>query len=564
MSRAGDRDPSQAGHEAGQAAGFGRGHEADSAAQDAHAGGWARRLDGDGLPPHERRALAEALRADPDLRRDLLDDAELDGVLRALGRSERDEPGFLGAVLRRLDAEADAGRFVAAVEERVRPAPPRHRGASLTRLALGAGSAVACAATILFLVTRPARSPAPTPASLVAVAPRPPGAASSPRAAGEALATLEAARGAIALIDRGRQQPVAAGAALVSGQGLATGADGGGRLRFADGTTIELEPDTLVAQVGEALGKRLFVAAGRVSATVAAQPAGRPLVLGSPHLEATVVGTRLRLAVDPGGSRLDVTEGRVLLARGPAGAPPPGAGAEGETLVVAGQHALVSAAAGLRVVETPRGGVALFIALGAPLWKQDDLVSARLQRLGLEVRQFVPGAPGLLEAVREASIVLVSATIAAKELDVSALRELPVPLMVWEPFLYDRLGMTDACTTGACGEEPAAQEGLPYPLFITNPQHALAGGLTGTLRVAGRGAMSWGTPSPNAAWVAIRSGEPARALIFGYERGAEMPGLVAPARRVGFFMQNATPRTLTPAGWSLFDAAVGWCLADAR
>ena len=37
-----------------------------------------------------------------------------------------------------------------------------------------------------------------------------------------------------------------------------------------------------------------------------------------------------------------------------------------------------------------------------------------------------------------------------------------------------------------------------------------------------------------------------------------MPGRVAPARRVALFMGDGTPSIFTPAGRSLFDAAVQW------
>ena len=37
-----------------------------------------------------------------------------------------------------------------------------------------------------------------------------------------------------------------------------------------------------------------------------------------------------------------------------------------------------------------------------------------------------------------------------------------------------------------------------------------------------------------------------------------MPGLAAPGRRVGFFLQDTTAAALTTAGLTLFDAAVRW------
>jgi hypothetical protein len=71
--------------------------------------------------------------------------------------------------------------------------------------------------------------------------------------------------------------------------------------------------------------------------------------------------------------------------------------------------------------------------------------------------------------------------------------------------------------------------------------------------------MSFGTPGPQAAWVATVPGNPTRAVVFAYERGMAMPGLAAaPARRVGFFLYDRTPPQLTDAGWATFDAALLW------
>jgi hypothetical protein len=46
--------------------------------------------------------------------------------------------------------------------------------------------------------------------------------------------------------------------------------------------------------------------------------------------------------------------------------------------------------------------------------------------------------------------------------------------------------------------------------------------------------------------------------VFGYEAGAGMVGLTAPARRVGWFADRDTPEKLTADGWKLFEAAARW------
>jgi len=49
-----------------------------------------------------------------------------------------------------------------------------------------------------------------------------------------------------------------------------------------------------------------------------------------------------------------------------------------------------------------------------------------------------------------------------------------------------------------------------------------------------------------------------KAVIFGYESGVSMPGLTAPARRVGLYMTDNTAASFTTNGGNLFDAAIKW------
>jgi len=63
--------------------------------------------------------------------------------------------------------------------------------------------------------------------------------------------------------------------------------------------------------------------------------------------------------------------------------------------------------------------------------------------------------------------------------------------------------------------------------------------------------------------IATLTGEPEKATIFGYERGATMDyDFLAPARRAFVFLDNDTFGNLMPAGLALFDAAVRWSVAD--
>jgi hypothetical protein len=88
---------------------------------------------------------------------------------------------------------------------------------------------------------------------------------------------------------------------------------------------------------------------------------------------------------------------------------------------------------------------------------------------------------------------------------------------------------------------------------ITNAAHPLAGGLSGTVSVVtASGTLSWGKPNANAAAVATAASDTTKTLIFGYATGAVMPGLTAPARRVGLFMFDTSPASFTTNGGLLF------------
>ncbi|WP_179215544.1 right-handed parallel beta-helix repeat-containing protein [Paenibacillus sp. MY03] len=98
-------------------------------------------------------------------------------------------------------------------------------------------------------------------------------------------------------------------------------------------------------------------------------------------------------------------------------------------------------------------------------------------------------------------------------------------------------------------------------LVITDPVSELAGGLSGTVDATnGPVGFSYGEPPVDAIKIAVIPGTD-HASIFGFEAGAEMAlGHIAPARRLATFMQETTALKLTEAGWTLFDAGIGWLL----
>lgn len=111
--------------------------------------------------------------------------------------------------------------------------------------------------------------------------------------------------------------PLAPGAGVLAADGLETGG-GPSRLvlRFPDKTRMELGPETSASDFKTEKGKGLILKKGTLRAVVAKQPKGEPMIVLTPHGQVKVVGTTLRLLVDPDpkkGTRLDVEEGKVEL-----------------------------------------------------------------------------------------------------------------------------------------------------------------------------------------------------------------------------------------------------------
>ncbi len=162
------------------------------------------------------------------------------------------------------------------------------------------------------------------------------------------VAVLDRAEGQVFVLGAAGRIAVKAGQSLRPGDGLeCAGAAALAQLTFPDKTRLEAAGDTLIREISDAKGKRIRVEKGVVSAEVAGQPEGMPLVFTTPHGEAKVVGTRLRLHVDPDprkGTRLEVAEGKVEL-RNAAGR---------TTMVSAGRQAVAATGVALASKAAPR------------------------------------------------------------------------------------------------------------------------------------------------------------------------------------------------------------------
>ena len=161
------------------------------------------------------------------------------------------------------------------------------------------------------------------------------------------------------------------------------------------------------------------------------------------------------------------------------------------------------------------------------------------------------------EDARSKALVFLSESARSKEVN-TKFRYVAVPVICSEPWLFSHLGMTGETKKIDYGRKSRQKE-----IAIVNPGHPMAASLSENVLVSNKTFfMGWGVPGKNAITVAALKKDPKKYAIFAYEAGAEMPGNVAPAKRVGLFLFRGTSKSFTPDAWSLFNAVVDWSIEE--
>jgi len=108
--------------------------------------------------------------------------------------------------------------------------------------------------------------------------------------------------------------PLVVGDALAAGCIRLEGATALAKLRFNDGTKVEVVGDAVVEFEDEGQ-KKIILRKGNMSVDAQPQPPGRPMLVRTPTAELEVVGTEFSLSADAASTSLGVTEGRVRFKR---------------------------------------------------------------------------------------------------------------------------------------------------------------------------------------------------------------------------------------------------------
>jgi hypothetical protein len=182
---------------------------------------------------------------------------------------------------------------------------------------------------------------------------------------------------------------------------------------------------------------------------------------------------------------------------------------------------------------------------------------SQLQSLGQSVTVIDDGASSAASA-NGMDLVVISDSVVPDQVG-DKFSQVAVPVVVFEPWLYDNLGMT-----GPVAKTDYGRSGLQTQLRMSGT-HALTAGLSGVVTVGAQSAnFSWGVPGAEAVVAATLKGNSTRATIFAYDSNAQLTdGTAAPARRVALHLNTGALAAWSANGRELFDAAILWALDQA-
>jgi hypothetical protein len=220
----------------------------------------------------------------------------------------------------------------------------------------------------------------------------------------------------------------------------------------------------------------------------------------------------------------------------------------------AGDNALDTAAA---ADGLPAGLKAILVTNGTPALSAGDMVMVdRLHGRGFVVT-FTTDVAATPDVVAGQDLIVVSSSAESGPLG-TKIRDVAIPVLCIENGAFPTMGLsgtTLATNYGSTFNQTA--------VTIADGAPSLAGGLSGSVTIAAEPAeLGWAQPSADAVIAATMADDPTHAMLFGYPAGAAMPGLAAPARRVGFAIRETAAAHLTADGLALFDAAVTYALSN--
>jgi hypothetical protein len=179
-----------------------------------------------------------------------------------------------------------------------------------------------------------------------------------------------------------------------------------------------------------------------------------------------------------------------------------------------------------------------------------------LAALGFTVTFADQAEPGSI--ADDQDVVVIGSTTAARML-MGKFRDTRVPVVLMESFVADDMGITGLRQGTDYGEDMRNS-----PILLVNAPHPMQAGLPNGMMAVHKGktpSLHWGKPANGATVIAVIAGDPDKAAIYGYEKGALMgDNFAAPARRILLFVNTETFPQINDNGLKLVEASLAWAI----
>jgi hypothetical protein len=238
-------------------------------------------------------------------------------------------------------------------------------------------------------------------------------------------------------------------------------------------------------------------------------------------------------------------------ASGGAAAGVAGHGGSGGAAAVGGTGAFAGATAG-GASNRPLKAVMVVQGAGTPT-AGDKVMVSRMTARGITTSFFSDSAV-TAAAVANMDLVVISSSAESGPLG-TKMRDISIPVLCIENGEYPLMAMTGATLNTDYGQLTGVSQ------ILIASESPLVGALSGTITISSTASdFGWGIPGAAALKGATVLSNANHFAIFGYEKGAQMVGLVAPARRAAFAIRETVAANLTSDGKLLFDTVLNWVL----
>jgi hypothetical protein len=153
-------------------------------------------------------------------------------------------------------------------------------------------------------------------------------------------------------------------------------------------------------------------------------------------------------------------------------------------------------------------------------------------------------------------LVFIAPSADSKNFD-TMLRTLPVPLINCKHVFFNGLGFTDNN-----GDTDYGDISFKSSLYIYNSQHPITTDFNAFVTVFTTDkSLNFGNVKTSSVLATSGLVAPFQPVLFCFEKNEMMNSVIAPARRVGFFVDtNGSLQFLNENGWTLFDRSVLWAV----